>query len=877
MAKYLSSSACQGRRPKNLTSSPYYSRKELLARLIQHRRSPIFLVAPNLSGKTTLAIEYAESIFSFEQVFWFDGQSPCFLRDLDSGDLSTALLTSSENPGLVVIDDLPFISDLRIKKVAHLFNTLIDQGWELIVTMVPANDVFANGIDKIHRIRAFDFLLNAHEIDIFRTRVECAQKPSAEFRPIERMAGSFWHPENNPIEYIKMAITKENMSSSTLLSYFIVLVLSEGEFRDVEMFTKAKPISIFEEQLKHYPYLGLDFCQERFMCHSFSIEDISTVFSAGLNDFMQHCAFKTKGALMLRLADALLGKGNPERACSLVKLMTTPTQRCAWLDSRSQYLLSAGCFFEPHKLHQSLKLAAGSCRYRLIISEGWRLYYLGQYEKAASLASRIMRVGGIDECYETEASLLVLKSKVSEQLSQLAYSYLEKIVSYSGNAVSDILLTKEKTGLSDVVLAKRSMSLLELCLRDEPMRSIYLIESCHDISFESPDKTRLFTRLIEGLCAVKYSSTQVARVEKMEALTQALSMSYQHLKTLIEKEKLGFLEADLLCVIKKCEEEYFNGGSTPGSDELHAWARGYEFSSFTQKNALLKSNAMKAAAQEEYHHSHPSDLRRFDSRPPALDNPIPLLSVKSFGGLEVRIGDRMVNPRLFSRQKVKALLALLIIEQGKELPRNRVARILWPESDEETAQRNLYSIWSLLRKALKTQNGECPYLIRTQFSYKLDVAHLSSDVSDFLKLCRKLLFGNPDVAEWSDVFSAINDIYTGDFMPTETKNEVIAKARDSFRSQLVDSFSMAALRLSEAHEYHMALWFAQVALSHDPTREDAYTLLMKAQAALGQRTAALDTYFKCRKYLSEELGIDPSSSTNLLYQEIISEETGDNN
>ena len=69
-----------------------------------------------------------------------------------------------------------------------------------------------------------------------------------------------------------------------------------------------------------------------------------------------------------------------------------------------------------------------------------------------------------------------------------------------------------------------------------------------------------------------------------------------------------------------------------------------------------------------------------------------------------------------------------------------------------------------------------------------------------------------------------------------------------------------------------ALWFARSALNRDPTREDAYAAQMEAQIAAEQRGLALETYFACRRYLAEELGIDPSPRIVNLYRTIIETE-----
>ena len=109
-------------------------------------------------------------------------------------------------------------------------------------------------------------------------------------------------------------------------------------------------------------------------------------------------------------------------------------------------------------------------------------------------------------------------------------------------------------------------------------------------------------------------------------------------------------------------------------------------------------------------------------------------------------------------------------------------------------------------------------------------------------------------------------------MPSEQDNEFVVQARKDRRMQLVDALVAAADRLVAADDAQEGLWFARAALRRDRTREDAYTALMRAQLAAGQRTAALETYFECRRFLTTELGIDPSLATMELYRSIIETE-----
>ena len=96
--------------------------------------------------------------------------------------------------------------------------------------------------------------------------------------------------------------------------------------------------------------------------------------------------------------------------------------------------------------------------------------------------------------------------------------------------------------------------------------------------------------------------------------------------------------------------------------------------------------------------------------------------------------------------------------------------------------------------------------------------------------------------------------------------------RESCRDRLVDALVSASSQLVSAGEVRGGLWFAREALRHDKSREDSYAALMEAQIAAGQRAAALETYFACRRYLASELGIDPSLHTVRLYRAIIETE-----
>ncbi|MBQ3386836.1 MAG: SARP family transcriptional regulator, partial [Eggerthellaceae bacterium] len=87
MKDFIALAACKGRSPVRISRTPR-PRPHLMNRLLCDRHALRIVCAPDGFGKTTLLYEYADTMFGFEGVFWLDGASPCFLRDLDDGRLA---------------------------------------------------------------------------------------------------------------------------------------------------------------------------------------------------------------------------------------------------------------------------------------------------------------------------------------------------------------------------------------------------------------------------------------------------------------------------------------------------------------------------------------------------------------------------------------------------------------------------------------------------------------------------------------------------------------------------------------------------------------------------------------------------------------------
>ncbi len=96
------------------------------------------------------------------------------------------------------------------------------------------------------------------------------------------------------------------------------------------------------------------------------------------------------------------------------------------------------------------------------------------------------------------------------------------------------------------------------------------------------------------------------------------------------------------------------------------------------------------------------------------------------------------------------------------------------------------------------------------------------------------------------------------------------------RYRLQALFQDGLARLMVACERHdaprAALAAALRLLAADPLREDAYRAAMRAYHRLGQRSAALEQYRRCRETIREELAAEPEAETAELYEAILAGE-----
>lgn len=883
MTRFLEQSACKGNRPHHLSSRCHYSRPDLITRLLRERHVARFLIAPDGFGKTGLAMEYADTVFSFEHVFWINAKSPCFLRDLDEGIIVPTLTELDITEFLVVVEDVPLLDRVRAAALSEVFDELLARGCEVLVTCTPSSDAYEPLQHDRLKLSAVDLLLSDIEIDAIRPADDQALRRASSVPEIERIPGLSWGPAGSESAFLTDAL-REELPADLLLAMATMLILGKGSLADIEVFGS------FGEDLTallatNYPYLGIDRKRERFKTSEFSLSALARTLDTKLDILAARSHLADRDELTKRWADALLSRAQGERACALVATLCSRSTRASWLAERSYALMRQACILPAHQLYLSLGTQVSAKTPLLELGEALRLVVLGNLSLALTIANRLAFDLQVPVGIRALAALVIVR-KGEDTARERAQEELARLMELS--KASDAAATKGITtsGAPEWPTLDfwRPLAQMQLALLNDPNWLMHATIGDSKEQLAHTDKDALALAAAWALTEVterdERTSTAGSKRAKADPNQEAetLSRIYQYILS-----RLAELEAPggnlFVAIAGLALERARERGILPTSPALRAAEalslHQTEMALLFQRRTFERATQKKAERRAERVATHPDAYLDGRYLPKKSNAPtmVPLLTVNLFGGLDVRIGNTPVASTLLRRQKVKTLLAILVLNRGREFPRDRLVSIMWPESDLESARKNFYSVWSHLRRALSdTSSGSCPYLVRQQNGCRLNERLCVTDVTRFDAVCRTLLFEHPGGDGWADLYTEIEETFADDLLPSEEENEFIVQARKDRRVQLVDALVAAAERLIVANNAQQGLWFARAALRRDRTREDAYTALMRAQIAAGQRTAALETYFECRRFLTNELGIDPSLTTMELYHSIIETE-----
>ncbi|MEW6084638.1 MAG: tetratricopeptide repeat protein [Chloroflexota bacterium] len=238
------------------------------------------------------------------------------------------------------------------------------------------------------------------------------------------------------------------------------------------------------------------------------------------------------------------------------------------------------------------------------------------------------------------------------------------------------------------------------------------------------------------------------------------------------------------------------------------------------------------------------------------------IKICAFGRAEVTVNGKAVNVSDWRTQSVRDLFYYFLYKQ-EAITKEQVAQVLWPELEEPQAVKTRFkhSIYWLRRAVGRNVIifDDEYYRFNRELDYEYDVeafesylrrAYLAKDLIERIGLYRKAveLVQGPYLSELD-----------GDWVLLE--RERLGRV---YRSALEE---LAQLYL-DTNQLQECLETCKLATTQDHYHEAICQIEMRAYAAQGDRAAVTRKYQEFKSLLEEELGLNPSEETQLLYREL---------
>ena len=242
------------------------------------------------------------------------------------------------------------------------------------------------------------------------------------------------------------------------------------------------------------------------------------------------------------------------------------------------------------------------------------------------------------------------------------------------------------------------------------------------------------------------------------------------------------------------------------------------------------------------------------------------MEFRILGPLEVRDGDREVRLRA---GKERALLALLLVNANRTLAVDGIVDALWGEDVPETAQKMVQIYVSHLRKVLPadTLRTRPPgYVLRVEEG-QLDLHGFEAAVAD-ARAALDAGRAEPAAAGFRESLSLWRGPALVEF-ESEPFAQIEGARLESLRMYAVEGRLEAELALGR---HPAAVGELEALVAQHPLREGLRAQHMLALYRSGRHAEALAGYQTFRRTLSEELGIEPSSSLRELERQMLQQD-----
>lgn len=242
------------------------------------------------------------------------------------------------------------------------------------------------------------------------------------------------------------------------------------------------------------------------------------------------------------------------------------------------------------------------------------------------------------------------------------------------------------------------------------------------------------------------------------------------------------------------------------------------------------------------------------------------------GGVSIEANGATLDERSFAGRQGRLVFAYLLAAEGRPVPRDELADVLWGDAPPARWEKALSVLVSKLRALLEECGLDGQAALRSAFGcYQLvlprgawiDVAAAREAVNR-----AEASLDTDEVAAAREAAGEAAALARRTFLPGEDGSWVEEKRRElgEVLVRALECLADACLAAGDARE---AVRRAEELITLEPYREGGYRRLMQAHAAAGDSAEALRVYERCRRLLADELGAYPSPETESIHRDLL--------
>ena len=262
---------------------------------------------------------------------------------------------------------------------------------------------------------------------------------------------------------------------------------------------------------------------------------------------------------------------------------------------------------------------------------------------------------------------------------------------------------------------------------------------------------------------------------------------------------------------------------------------------------------------------------------PAVDvlstRPLVDLTINMLGPVEiVRDTARPFAADAWTTRRARDILCFIASRPHHRTPKDAIIDTFWGETDVKTVEKNFHPTMSHVRKALNSNQPlkqnflvyrDGDYQLNPEFSYRIDTEEFDRLIAEGEAARRERSFDR-----CIECYERAVMLYRGEFMQGSYEPWV-EEQRSYYREQYLRMLESLAGVAEKKEEWLRAMDLAQRILHEDQFREDIHCLVMRMQAAVGNRVAVKEQYETLRGLLQKELGVEPAMQTQKAYRDLV--------